>query len=193
MVWYSYLFQNFPQFVVTYTVKAFHIVNEADVLLEFPCFLYDPVNAGNLISGSFVFSKPSLYIWQFMYCWSLACRILNITLLAWEMIAIVLWLEHSLVLPFLEIGIRIDLFQSCGHCCAFQICWHTECSTLIASSFRILNSSAGIPSPPLVLLAAVLSKAPLTSHSRMSGSEWETTSLWLYRLLRYFLYNLSVF
>ena len=52
----------------------------------------------------------------------------------------------------------------------FQVCWHSECSTLIASSFKILNSSAGIPSPPLALLAAVLPKAHLTSHSRMNGS-----------------------
>ena len=130
---------------------------------------------------------------RFMDCWSLAWRILSITLLAYKMNAIVWWFEHSLLLPFLEIGARIDLFQSCGHCWAFQICWHTEYSALIASSFRILNSSTGIPSPPLVLLAGVLSKAPLTSHSRMSGFEWETTPLWLPRLLTSFLYNFSVF
>ena len=59
--------KNFPQFVVIHTVKGFHIVKEeeADVFLEFPCFLYDPVNVGNLISGSSAFSKPSLYIWKF--------------------------------------------------------------------------------------------------------------------------------
>ena len=44
---------------------------------------------------------------------------------------------------------KTDLFQSCGHCWVFQICWHIECSTFTASSFRIWNSSAGIPSPPL--------------------------------------------
>ena len=65
MVWYSYLFQNFSQFVGIYTVKAFHIVNEADVFLEFPCFLYDPVNTGNLISGSSAFCKSSMYSWKF--------------------------------------------------------------------------------------------------------------------------------
>ena len=79
------------------------------------------------------------------------------------------WLEHSLVLPFLRIGMRIDLFLSSGHCWLFQIFWHIEWSTLNASSFRILNSFAGIPSPPLTLLAAVLLKPHLTSHSRMSG------------------------
>ena len=68
MVWYSHLFQNFPQFmVVMHTVKGFSIVNEAevDVFLEFPCFLCNPKNVGNLISGSPAFSKPSLYIWKF--------------------------------------------------------------------------------------------------------------------------------
>ena len=68
MVWYSHLFQNFPQFVVIHTVKDFSIVNEAeiDVFLEFPCFFYDPMVVGNLISGSSAFSKSSLNIWNFM-------------------------------------------------------------------------------------------------------------------------------
>ena len=68
MVWYSYLFKSFLQFVVIHTVKGFHVVNEAevDVFLEFPCFYYDPMNVGNLISGSSAFSKPSLYVWKFL-------------------------------------------------------------------------------------------------------------------------------
>ena len=103
------------------------------------------------------------------------------------------WFEHSLVLPFLGIGMRINIFQPCGHCWVFQICLHVECSTLTASYFRILNSSAGIPSPTLALLAAVLPKAQLTSHSRMSGSSWVTTPLWLSRSLRSFLYSSSVY
>ena len=66
MVWYSNLFKSFPQFVVIYGIKGFSIVNETevDVFLEFPCFLYDPTNFGNLIYGSSAFSKPSLYIWK---------------------------------------------------------------------------------------------------------------------------------
>ena len=49
------------------TVKGFSVVNKTeDVFLEFPCFLYDPTNVGNSISGSFAFSKPSLYIWKFL-------------------------------------------------------------------------------------------------------------------------------
>ena len=53
---------------------------------------------------------------------------------------------------------------------SFQICWHIECSTFTASSFRIWNSSTGIPLPPLALFVVMLPKAHLTSHSRMSGS-----------------------
>ena len=67
VVRYSHLFKNFPQFVVIHTVNGFSVVNETevDVFLEFPCFLYDPTNVGNLIFGSSAFSKPILYIWKF--------------------------------------------------------------------------------------------------------------------------------
>ena len=65
MVWYSHLFENFPQFVVIYTVKSFGIVNKVDVFLELSCFFYDPVDVGNLISGSSAFSKTSLNIRKF--------------------------------------------------------------------------------------------------------------------------------
>ena len=71
------------------------------------------------------------------------------------------------------------LCQSCGHCWIFQICWHIECSTFTASSFRIWNSSAGIRSPPLVLFTVMLPKVHFTSHSRMSGSMWVITPSWL--------------
>ena len=68
MVWYSRLFQNFPQFVVIHTVKGFGIVNKAevDVFLELCWFFYDPTDVGNLISGSSAFSKTSPNIWKFM-------------------------------------------------------------------------------------------------------------------------------
>ena len=68
VVWYSHLFQNFPQFIVSHTVKGFEIVNKAeiDAFLELSCFLYDPVDIGNLIFGSSAFSKPILYIWKFL-------------------------------------------------------------------------------------------------------------------------------
>ena len=68
MVCYSHLFQNFPQFVVIHTVKGFGVVNKAEVeaFLELSCFFDDPVDVGNLISGSSAFSKSSLNIWKFM-------------------------------------------------------------------------------------------------------------------------------
>ena len=67
MDWYSHLVKNFPQFVVIHIVKSFSIVGESevDVFLEFFCFFYDPVDVGNLISGSSAFSKPSLNIGKF--------------------------------------------------------------------------------------------------------------------------------
>ena len=67
MVWYSHLFQNIPQFVVIYIVKGFGIVNkeEIDVFLELSCLFDDPVDVGNLISGSSDFSKSVLNIWKF--------------------------------------------------------------------------------------------------------------------------------
>ena len=88
---------------------------------------------------------------------------------------------------------KTDLFQSCGHCRGFQICWHIECSIFTASSFRIWNSSTGIPSPPLALFVVMLHKAHLTLHSRMSGSRWVITPLWLSGSWRSFLYSSSLF
>ena len=67
MVWYSHLFQNFPQFIVIHTVKGFGIVNKAeiDIFLELPCFFRDAVDVGNVISGSSAFYKTSLNIRKF--------------------------------------------------------------------------------------------------------------------------------
>ena len=93
VVWYSYLFQNFPQFIVIHTVKGFGIVNktEVDVFLELSCFFYDPTDVGNLISGSFAFSKSSLNIWTFTVHVLLKPGLenLSITLLVCEVSAIV--------------------------------------------------------------------------------------------------------
>ena len=111
----------------------------------------------------------------FTYCWSLAWRILCVTLLVCEMHATVQQFEHSLVLPFFGIGMKTDLFQSCGHCWLFQICGHIECSTSTKLSFRIWNSSAGILSLPLALFIVLLPKAHLTLHSGKSGSKWVIT------------------
>ena len=69
VVWYSHLLKNFPQFVVSHTVKDFGIVNKAEVgvFLELSCFFDDPTDVGNLISGSSAFSKSSLDIWKFTF------------------------------------------------------------------------------------------------------------------------------
>ena len=156
VVWYSHLFQNFPHFIVIHTVKGFGIVNKAevDVFLELSCYLMiqQILTIWPLVPLPFL--KPA---WTsgsswFTYCWRLAWRILSTNLLTCEMSAI----EHSLALPFLGIGMKTELFQSCGHCWVFQICWHIECSTFTASSFRIWNSSTGSPSPPLGLFVVML-------------------------------------
>jgi hypothetical protein len=139
------------------------------------------MDVGNWISGSSAFSKTSLNIWKFSVHIVLKPHLenLSIILLACEISTIVWQFEHSLAFPFFEIGMKTDLFQSCGHCWVFQICWHIECSTFTASSFKIWNSSTGIPSPPLALLVVMLPKVHLTSHCRMSGSRWVITQSWL--------------
>ena len=185
-----HLFQNFPQFVVIHTVKGFGIVSKAeiDVFLELSCFFDDPVKLAiwSLVPLPFLKSAWTSGSSWFTYCWSLAWRILSITLLACEMSAIVLLFQHSLALPFFGIGMKTDLFQSCGHCSVFQICWHIECSTFTALSFRIWNSSAAIPSPPVALFIVMLAKAHLTSYSRMSGSRWVITLSWLSGVVKIF-------
>ena len=92
-----------------------------------------------------------------------------------------MWNECSctVICTLFGIGMKTDLFQSCGHCWVFRICWHIECTSLTASSFRTWNSSTGIPSPPLTLFVVMLPKAHLISHFRMSVSRWVTTPLWL--------------
>ena len=144
IVWYSLFFKNFPQFVshsLIHMVKGFSIINEAevDVFLQFSFFLYDPTNVGNLIFSS-ALSKPLLHIWGsscFMQCGSLSWRILSINFLASEMSTAVWYFEHSLTLLFFETGMKTDLYQLCGHCWVFQICWRIECSTLTVTSHRI--------------------------------------------------------
>ena len=93
MVWYSHLFQNFPQLIVIHSVKGFGIVNKAEinVFLELSRFFSDPVVISNLISGSSAFSKTSLNIWKFTVHVLLkpGLEILSISLLACEMNAVV--------------------------------------------------------------------------------------------------------
>ena len=162
--------------------------------LEFPCFHYDPMML-TIWSLSSAFSKSSLYIWKFLVYILLKCSLKD-----FEHYLASMWNEHNctviwafFALPFFGIEVKLDLFQSCGHCWVFQIYWHIECSTFTASSFRIWNSSTGIPSPPLALFTVMLSKAHLTSHSRMSGSRWVITPPWWSWSWRSFLYSSSVY
>ena len=164
-------------------VKGFGLVNKAevDVFLEFSCFFNDPADVGNLISDSSAFSKSTCNIWKFT-----VHKLLKPGLEDFEYYFASVWNEWNcmvvwtfLAKPFFGIGMKTDLFQSCGHCWVFQICWHIECSTFTTSSFRIWTSSTGIPSLPLALFVVMLPKAHLTSHSRMSGSRWVITPLWL--------------
>ena len=114
---------------------------------------------GNFISGSSAFSKTSLNIWKFTVHVVLKPGLENFEhyfASVWdECNCAVVWAFAGL--PFLGIGMKTDLFQSCGHCWVFQIYWHIECSTLTVSSFRIWNSSTVIPSPPLALFIVMLS------------------------------------
>ena len=141
-----------------HTVKGFGVVSKAevDVFLKLSSFFYDPMDLAIWSLVPLPFLNPG---WtsgssQFTYYWRLVWRFLSITSLVYEM-----QFENSLALPFFGIGMKTDLFQSCGHCWVFQICWHIECSTVTASSFRIWNSSTGIPSFPLALFVVMLPKA----------------------------------
>ena len=97
VVWYSHLFKNFPQFVVTHTVKGFSIIKEAevDVFLEFSCFFYDPINVGHLISDSSAFSKSSLYIWKLLVHVDSEYYLVSI------------WNEHNCVVVWTFFGIAL--------------------------------------------------------------------------------------
>ena len=133
-----------------------------------------------LISGSSAFSKASLYIWKFSFH-----VLLKPGLKDFEHYLPGMWNECNCMVVWIFFGIALlwgcneNLFQSYGHCWVFQIYWHIECNTLRATSFRIWNSSAGILIPPLALFVIMLPKNHLTSHSRMFGSRWVITPLWL--------------
>ena len=141
------------------------------------------------------FSKTSLNIWKFSIHVSLKPGLEN-----FEHYFTSVWDECNCVVVWAFFGIAFLRdrnenwpFPVLWPLLSFQICWHIESSTFTASSFRISNSSTGIPSHPLALFVVILSKAHLTSHSRMSGSRWVITPLRLSGLWRSFLYNFSVY
>ena len=157
--------------------------------LELSCFFSDPVDVDNLISGSTAFSKSSLNIWKFS-----VHVLLKPSLENFEYYFANVWDECNCVVVWTFFGIAFlwdwneNLpFPILCTLWVFQICWHIECSTVTASSFRIWNHSAGIPSPTLALFIIMLPKAHLTSHSKTSGSRWVITPSWLSGSLRSFL------
>ena len=111
---------------------------------------------------------------QFTYCWSLAWRL-------FEHYFAAVWDECNCVVVWTFFV--FDFLWDCNEnwpfpAWVFQICWHVECSTLTASSYKIWNSSTGIPSLPLALFIVKLPKEHLPSLSRMSDSRWVITPLW---------------
>ena len=187
VVWYSHLFQNVPQFTVIHTVKGFGIVNKAeiDVFLELSSFCDDPVDIGNLISGSSAFSKTSLNIWKFSVHILLKPGLEN-----FEHYFPSMWEEcnRAVVWAFFGIAFLWDWnenwpFPILWPLLSFPICWHIECSTLTASSFRVWNSSGCILLPSFLLFTLILLKSHLTLHSKISGSTW----------MKVIEYNLSYF
>ena len=160
LVWYSHLFQNFPQFIVIHTIKSFGIVNKAEIYVFFlglSYFFNDTVDAGNLISGSSAFSKTSLNIWNFM-----VHVLLKPGFKYFEHYFTRVWDEYNcaVVWAFLGLAFLWDWNENWPSPVLwplvffFQFCWHIECSTFTASSFRIWKSSTGIPSPPLALFVS---------------------------------------
>ena len=154
--------------------------------LELSCFFNDPVDVGNLISGSSAFSKTSLNIWKFMVHVLLKPGLEN-----FEHYFTSLWDECNCAVVWAFFGIAflwdwkekwhfpvLRPLLSFPNLLAY---WVQHVHSVI---FQIWNSSTGIPSPPLALFVVMLPKACLTSHSRMSGSRWVITSLWLSWLWR---------
>ena len=178
------VFPSLSEFSTVYcdphSQRLWHSKAEIAVFLELSCFLNDPADVHNLISGSSAFSKTSLNIWKFMVHVLLKPGLEN-----FEHYFDSVWEECNCVVVWTFFGIAFLWdwneswpFPALGHCWVFQMCWHIECSTFTASSFRIWNSSTGIPSPPLALFLVMLPKDHLTSHSRMSGSRWVITPSW---------------
>ena len=148
-----------------FLLKCMKVKSESEVAQSCPTLL-DPLNCSLPGSSAHGIFQARVLEWG----------AIAFSVLAWEMSTIVWWLEYSLVLPFLGCRMRIDFFQSCGHCWVFQICWHwtQHLDGIILKGFERLYSNS-IAS--LALLTAVLPKAHLTSHYRMSGSGWLTTPL----------------
>ena len=160
-----------------HTVKCFGVVNKAeiDIFLELSFFFYDPVDVGNLISGSSVFSKSSLNIWKFS-----VHILLKPGLESFEHYFASMWNECNCAVVWAFFGIAF--LWDWNENWPFPVLWWLlSFPNLLAYwmhhfhsiSFRIWNSSTGIPSPPLALFVVMLPKAHLTSHPGcLALGEW---------------------
>ena len=162
VVWYSHLSQNFPQFVVIHSVKGLGIVNKAEIgiFLELSCFFNDPTDVGSLISGSSDLSKTNLNIWKFMVHILLKPGLENFEhyltsmwdecncAVVWAFFGIVFLWDWNANWPFPVLWPLLSFPNVLAY-------WVQHFHSII---FQDLNSSAGIPSPPLALFIVMLSK-----------------------------------
>ena len=132
VIWYAHLFLNFPQFIVIHTDKGFGIVNKPEIEVFWNTLSFWWSSGCWQFVGYSPFSKTSLNTWKFM-----VHILLKPVLKNFERYFTSMWDEGNFAvvwafwaLPFFGIGMKTDIFQSCGHCCIFQICWHIECSAL---------------------------------------------------------------
>ena len=185
VVWYSHLLKNFPQFVVLHTVKGFSVVSEAevDVFLELSCFFYDPTDVGNVISGSSAFSKYSLNIWKFSVHVLLKRNLGN-----FEHYFASVWDECDCAVVWTFFGTAF--FWDWDENWPFPVLWPLlSFPNLLAYWTQHFNNISffGVEVAQmefchlhwLALFIVMLSKAHLTSHSRMSGSRWVIRPSWL--------------
>ena len=196
VVWYSHLFQNFPQFLAIHTVKGLGIVNKAevDVFPELSCFFDDSMYVGNLISGSSAFFKSSLNIWKFTVHILLKPGLENFEhyftsmwdecncVVVWAFFAIAFlwdWNENwpfPVLWPLLSFPNLLAYWVQHFHSIIFQDLKYLNWNSITSTSF--------VCSDP---------KAHLTSHSRMSGSRGVITPLWLCRSWRSLWYISSMY
>ena len=179
MVRYSYLFRNFPQLVVSHTVKGFSMVNEAEVdaFLELSCLFCDSLDIGNLIFGSSTFSKSSLNIRK-----SSVHVLLKPSLENFEHFFDGMWDECNCAVAWTLFGIAFLWFWSENW--PFSVLWPLlsfpnllywvkHFNNIIFFFFKIWNSSTGIPSTPLALFIMMLPKPTwLSTPGCLAPGEW---------------------
>ena len=142
--WLSGLWRSFLCSSSVYSCHLFLISSASVRSIPFLSFI-EPIFAWNVPLVSLIFLKRSLVFPILLFSsmslhWSLRKPFLSLLVILWNTAFQWVYLSFS-PLPFFGIRMKTDLFQSCGHCWVFQICWHIECSTFTASSFRIWNSS----------------------------------------------------